>query len=767
MTLTGRQLLVGLSSFVFLGLLLRLLSASPAGSVTTEQGPEGGTTWVSVPWERFRNPSDDVVRVSQILDKKPSSTKDKLNELSRLESEAADSPLIRGLVKFAQGVVLLRAGRPQDAAERFLSPSIDQTELTGWSLYFASRGMADASPREAIEVLERLVSEHPDFALLDNARLRLGRLLVRQRKREEASQVFRQVLDSEEDDGEDRERLRGEALFELARVLVDLGQYQEAARLLARLYYEMPTHTFARDAGRTLTSLRRKLPGQDAERSYRLAFERAERLYEANRYKDAYNAYTQLRDRFKKQVDLDFVNLRRGVCMYHRRQRRTAEKILRQVERADLKPEALYYQGLAAERLRKRTTHQLKMAEVLTLSPDSPWAEEALWSLARHYLGEDEEAALHNFQRIANEFPNGKYYVQAQWRVLWAKYLERQYAEVAVELERVARENPAADELPQLLYWGARAYESSGRIDRAEALYRQTLYGFKNTYYGRRAEEHLVLLGGEQAALAALEEGRKGIDLSAALGVYHSDRESRIGQLLAMGLYEEASREAASGRDGEESDPAFLATMAWIRLQQGHVGQAIGTMRQALPFHISATGDLLPREIWKVLYPLRYWDIVQRYSHEKGLDPFLVAGLIRQESTFNARVRSRAGARGLMQIMPATGKKIAREQRRRYRSNELYDPEVNIRFGTHYLRKILDSFGGRIDYALASYNAGPHRVKRWTGGNYNLDPEEFIENIPFTETRNYVKLVLRNEALYRRIYVEGPAAVAALEEQVP
>jgi soluble lytic murein transglycosylase len=185
----------------------------------------------------------------------------------------------------------------------------------------------------------------------------------------------------------------------------------------------------------------------------------------------------------------------------------------------------------------------------------------------------------------------------------------------------------------------------------------------------------------------------------------------------------------------------------------------MSTMRRAFPFHVSATGDLLPKAVWQIIYPLKYWDLVQRYSEEQSVDPYLVAALIRQESTFNAGIRSPAGARGLMQIMPGTGSAIAREQRRRYQHSDLYDPDVNVRFGTHYFRKVLNQFGGRVDYALASYNAGPHRVRAWTRSGSNADPEEFIEEIPFTETRNYVKLVLRNEMLYRRIYAQ-PASLA-------
>jgi soluble lytic murein transglycosylase len=114
-----------------------------------------------------------------------------------------------------------------------------------------------------------------------------------------------------------------------------------------------------------------------------------------------------------------------------------------------------------------------------------------------------------------------------------------------------------------------------------------------------------------------------------------------------------------------------------------------------------------------------------------------------------------------MQILPSTGKLLARQEKLRYNASDLFDPEINIRYGTRYLKDVLGSFGGRVDYALASYNAGPHRVRRWTGMDLTIPSEVFIEEIPFDETRDYVKLVLRNEMLYRRLYGGAMAAAPA------
>ncbi|HLE69053.1 MAG TPA: lytic transglycosylase domain-containing protein, partial [Vicinamibacteria bacterium] len=169
--------------------------------------------------------------------------------------------------------------------------------------------------------------------------------------------------------------------------------------------------------------------------------------------------------------------------------------------------------------------------------------------------------------------------------------------------------------------------------------------------------------------------------------------QTRIAQLYAAGLEREALREAEGAVQGKRDDAAFLAMAAWIHAEGRRNLDAFRTIREAFPFHASATGDLLPRPIWELFYPLGYWEPIERYSVERGLDPYLVAALIRQESTFNPGVRSHAGARGLMQILPSTGRLLARQERLRYDASDLYDPETNIRYGTRYLKDVLGSFG--------------------------------------------------------------------------
>jgi soluble lytic murein transglycosylase len=185
--------------------------------------------------------------------------------------------------------------------------------------------------------------------------------------------------------------------------------------------------------------------------------------------------------------------------------------------------------------------------------------------------------------------------------------------------------------------------------------------------------------------------------------------------------------------------------------------KAITLMRRAYPQHLASGGEGLPAEILQIIYPLTYWDSIKRYSAQHDLDPYIVAALIAQESTFDAGVRSNANAWGLMQVVPATGRRLAQSLGiRRFNTAMLTNPELNIRLGTLYFSKLVQQFGGTY-YALASYNAGESRVVRWKSERPGLDEDEFIDDIPFPETQNYVKRILGTAEDYRRLYGESGA----------
>jgi soluble lytic murein transglycosylase len=222
----------------------------------------------------------------------------------------------------------------------------------------------------------------------------------------------------------------------------------------------------------------------------------------------------------------------------------------------------------------------------------------------------------------------------------------------------------------------------------------------------------------------------------------------RAQTLIALGLYEEAGKELAVLR--KRNGSSFRGSL-------GHAGLYL-----AMNDYRSAMGLFNPEalvkeegkspSVWAILYPAAFHDIVSRHTSNIGLDECITYALIRAESNFLPTARSPVGALGLMQLMPATAREIARNLGNEVSSSQLTNPEVNVRIGTLHLKDLIKSFNGNLVSAVAAYNAGSTPVRRWRKNFPSLQEDEFIENIPYPETREYVKKVLAAMEVYRQLY---------------
>ncbi len=181
----------------------------------------------------------------------------------------------------------------------------------------------------------------------------------------------------------------------------------------------------------------------------------------------------------------------------------------------------------------------------------------------------------------------------------------------------------------------------------------------------------------------------------------------------------------------------------------------MATTRQAFPPLEARKIDDVPLPVWHTFFPLPFEEGLRRTAARHGLDPMLVAALIRQESTFQPDAVSPVGAIGLMQVLPRTAKKLARRLKLRYSRAKLFDPEYNLQLGTLYLADLMREFG-KPEAALAAFNAGEDRVAAWRAERDYEETAEFVESIPFTETREYVQIIMRNAEVYRRLYGQTP-----------
>jgi len=232
--------------------------------------------------------------------------------------------------------------------------------------------------------------------------------------------------------------------------------------------------------------------------------------------------------------------------------------------------------------------------------------------------------------------------------------------------------------------------------------------------------------------------------------------------LLSLDLYDQALDELHYAQKQWGDSPAIQATVGWIYYRRGELRAGINVMKRAYPQYMAAGGEKLPPELLKVLFPINYWPLIKHYSNEHQLDPYVVAALIAQESTFTADVKSAANAYGLMQLLPSTGRQYARTLHLpKFSIGMLTTAEANIKMGTAYFADLVKQFGG-LHFALATYNAGPSRIAKWIAAKPGLERDEFIDDIPWPETQNYVRKLLSTAEDYRRLYA-GEARIEGLE----
>jgi soluble lytic murein transglycosylase len=362
---------------------------------------------------------------------------------------------------------------------------------------------------------------------------------------------------------------------------------------------------------------------------------------------------------------------------------------------------------------------------------------------------------------VYDRFPTGARAERAAWKYGWSSYTNGNYAETVRVFESAAIGFPRSDYRPSFLYWAGRAHAKLGEGTQAESRLRLVYTDYANSYYGRLAERQLARRGDTVSR-------REDIRLASSAQAQVPDAkpiptEPLIRLLLANGLYDDALSELRYAQRAWGTSPRIDATIAWVHNRKGELRRAISLMRRTYPQFLTAGGQELPAEILQVIFPIEYWDSIRKQSALHDLDPYLVAALIAQESTFDPAAKSVANAWGLMQLVPATGRKLARSVGLRgFSTASLTNPEINIRLGTLYFSQLVSQFGGTY-YALASYNAGGSRVVRWKGERPGFDEDEFIDDIPFPETQNYVKRVLGTAEDYRRLYPDGaPRALSTL-----
>jgi soluble lytic murein transglycosylase len=369
--------------------------------------------------------------------------------------------------------------------------------------------------------------------------------------------------------------------------------------------------------------------------------------------------------------------------------------------------------------------------------------------------------AMRAFQQIADRGKTSEYADDAWWYLGWLHYGIGEYERAAQTWGRLLDAFPASSLVPDTLYWQGRAYERAGRQDEARTRYERLRTSYRQTFYGYLATARLD--GRSAWAWEAKQlngSARTTASTLAVPDVLPVDEPNphvvRGRELWAMRLFASAGEELEAASRRGANGLIWQARAAQAFHWAGEHHRAMRILRHHGKASFSRIPGLPAAELQEMLYPL---GALQRLpiSDFDGLDPLLVSALIMAESDWNPRAFSRVGARGLMQLMPDTGRRVAESIGAAVPSDDqLFDPTLNLKLGVTYLGELSRRFEGRMPLVLASYNAGEDEVSKWWAKRAGDDIEEFIANIPFRETRRYVQRVYGYYAEYQRIYRDPP-----------
>lgn len=688
----------------------------------------------------------------------------------RLEALAAIDPDQAALARTLIGLYAYERQSWEVAVEALAQPAAVGGALEDWRLLaLAGAARALGRPEVTIEALSRLLAEQPDSPLAGRAYVEVAQVAWDQGQPERALAWIREArgrqvtleIAAQADELAwriGREAGDREAEVEAAKRLL-IHAPATARRLQVHEIFAGPDGSIdswegiltaeevlqrarswlALDHGRSAMFTLQTVPAGRRDLAWRLLMAEAYTLQDRGR--DALELLAAARPGSSAEQ----------AAIEWQRARATAELATARRGRANLP---------VAERRRLMTRSQKHLENVVAAGGDPELAIAALRQLYG-YLAEEGlyEEAVEKLRQLRRLDPEDRTGAAPLWERGWRQFLRENYTGAVGYWTELEELYPRDRETRRARYWKARALGHLGDRRRAQAAFRRVLEesDAADFYFGRAAAR---VAGSPPVPNATGRSMDQVWEIDPLL-----DRPLRLAELGLVGLAGEEMK-LVSGDDAI-SRRDLLAMDGILRVRGGEPREGVGLLRGAFPALASPYQADAPAPVLSAYYPFLYGETIEKHARRTRLPPHLVAGIIRQESAFDVRAESWAGARGLMQLMPATAKEVAGKLGRVHRPAELFDPEYSILLGSTYFRYVLDRFDGNVELALAGYNGGPNRIRRlWREAGPNAELDYFLETLPIPESQDYVKRILVLTDSYRQLYWQDDLEVVASTEDM-
>lgn len=646
---------------------------------------------------------------------------------------------------FAQAHALYAAGQFAQAKELLLKTADPKYPLADYSLYYLAAISLDEKNWDlARNYLSQLKGRYPQSIWFHNAELQRAKIDLAEKKYAQAIAAFRALRSTRGG----RQDIIQESLHLEAQAREASGDVNQAYSLYQELRVSYPHSRWTAPARKEQARLRERFPDLFGFPTAQSLAEEADRLAREQAYSEAAALYKKLlSDAADPEFRLRLLVKLGGLYLDQRRLDEAIpllEQIARDYPETAEAPKATYQIGQILWNRHDNTQAIEYFKRVTERYPDSAYVDRAQYASADiyEYFGNKEKAAQ-LYADLPKRFPRSQVREDATWRLAWLYYRSGDFSAAFSSFGDLAVRDSGNSLRTPALYWQARTAEKSGDLESAKKLLRQIAGGGEESYYQALALRALERLG------APIEEPKagkvsSGTEVDPPLNPEFSFHLARARELAAMSLNRLAAAELdeANRYSRKQARLRSLLMREYFRAQSYARSLAVANQLPA------SNGE---RNLYR--FPLAYWDTIQQKAQERELDPFLILALIRQESLFDAQARSPAFALGLMQLLPTTAARVAKQVGLEPPSNEkLFEPEVNLTLGAQYLKDLLRRYSNNWYKAIAAYNAGEAAVDRWEKEIVTDDIEEFVERIPYVETRGYVKLVMRNHRIYKKLY---------------
>ena len=616
--------------------------------------------------------------------------------------------------------------------------------------------------QNAIVWYQRLIDEHPQSIYFVGAKYELAKAQYHARNYTEALKGFLALI------ADSKNSYVRRATYEAAKTYAKLGNRKQAQDTYQQLINANNADMIAQSSLDALQKLVAAHQELQITRNQRMTHA----MVRFNR-----GQLTSARSEFRKAAAAhkDKITARAAYYIgrtYHRQRKydlalKEYNRIVSLYPASGYLTRALYQSTLCYRRKGQPHLAEKHLTDFVEKYSWSALADDASYDLG--WVQENEkqyDKAIASYRRLTTQYTNSDRLPRAYWRIGWIQFKNERYADCIATFTTLQKGFPHDSWAKAARFWIAKSYERQNQLEAAEATYSEIVRA-NHWYYSAPAKEHLKRLRSQTKAptkseVSATPRARVTVDSPAWKNI-GSKKTARVQQLMRLKLFEDALTELEGTIQRDNSNlrdnyyNMILCLEKLKRFQQAHgYADRLSSFRP-----LRGKNNAIPVELYRLLYPLYYTDLLQKHTTRYEIDPLFVAAMIREESRYNADIVSYAGAIGLMQIMPATGRELAgRLKIPRFNTKMLYNPDINIQMGSWYMKSLMNQFDNNHSLVAGAYNGGPGRMRRWIQAKQIADIDEFIEDIGIDQTRRHIKKVIDSYNIYQELYPK-PAPASA------